>query len=285
MAYFDDRGRAESFGQVAEDYDRFRPRYPKSLIAAILKAGEGAAVGLPRREALRILDVGSGTGILASQLAAAGAEVDGVEVHGVEPDDQIAAIAAAKGLSVEISTFEQWQAVGRTFDLVTFGQSFHWVNPAIALPRICEILSPGGRLALAWNDIQPVGEVGERLTAIADRFQPEEGTARLGHAADAQAEASSTGSDRFAPVDHPALEDLRRHGFTATVHHSDEALHLTADEWLSMLFTHSAQLTMPEPSRTAMRSELAAAIPESGIEARNHALLILAEPQRPPHRN
>lgn len=277
MAYFDDRGRAESFGQVAEDYDRFRPRYPASLIAAILEADESTAVGPPRREALRILDVGSGTGILATQLAAAGADV-----LAVEPDDQMAAIAAAKGLPVEISTFEQWQAVGRTFDLVTFGQSFHWVNPAIALPRIREILASGGRLALTWNDVQALGEVGERLTAIADRFHPEGGTATLGHAAGSRSDASSSGPVRFAPVDHPALEELRRHGFTASVRHFDEALHFTTDAWLSMIFTHSAQLSMPEPSRTAMRTELAAAIPESGVEARNHALLILAEPLHTP---
>lgn len=287
MAYFDDRGRAESFGQVALDYDRFRPRYPRELIAAMLDRSSGAgAVGgdPPRRKALRVLDVGSGTGILASQL-----ETTDAEVLAVEPDDQMAGVAAAKGLSVEISTFEQWQAAGRIFDLVTFGQSFHWVDPALALPRTREILAPGGRLALAWNDIHALGDVGERLTAIADGFHPEGKDARLGPGAHLSAvdhpgrdERSAVGdpddSDSTGRVEHPALAELHTHGFSATVRHFDEARHFSADAWLSMIFTHSAQLTMPKPSREAMRSELAAAIPESGVETRNLALLILSEP-------
>lgn len=101
MEYFDDRRRAESFGEVASDYDAYRPRYPAALIAAIMQAAEAAAetrtqtssnaatdsgtgtdadpgtvTGTdPDARVPRILDVGSGTGILASQLREAGAKI------------------------------------------------------------------------------------------------------------------------------------------------------------------------------------------------------------------
>jgi len=75
-----DRRRAESFGSAADQYDRHRPRYPRPLIAGLI-----AATGL------RTLDVGSGTGIAATQLAEAGADVLAVCPNGsvlLNPSEQ-----------------------------------------------------------------------------------------------------------------------------------------------------------------------------------------------------
>ncbi len=49
---FEDRSRAESFGSVADLYDRARPSYPPALIDALLADGGRT-----------VLDVGCGTGI------------------------------------------------------------------------------------------------------------------------------------------------------------------------------------------------------------------------------
>ena len=43
-----DRGRAEAFGLAADDYDRYRPRYPRPLITELI-----------RRSHMRALDVGA----------------------------------------------------------------------------------------------------------------------------------------------------------------------------------------------------------------------------------
>src|SRR5699024_1965703 len=127
----------------------------------------------------RILDVGSGTGLLASQPREAAATI-----LSVDPDAEMAAVARAKGLEVEVSSFENWDRRGRTFDLVSFGQSVHWVDPMIALPRIHTLLEPGGSLALAWNDIEAQGELQTRLAAVAARSHAEGTTASLGTAAE-----------------------------------------------------------------------------------------------------
>ena len=288
MEYFDDRRRAESFGEVASDYDAYRPRYPAALIAAIMQAAEAAAetrtqtssdaatepgtgtdadpgtvTGTdPDARVPRILDVGSGTGILASQLREAGAKI-----LAVEPDAEMAAVARAKGLEVEVSSFENWDRRGRTFDLVSFGQSFHWVDPMIALPRIHTLLEPGGSLALAWNDIEAQGELQTRLAAVAARYHAEGTTASLGTAAE----------DRFASVEHPALTQLRATGFTAHESTFVEELRYSRDDWLSMVFTYSAQLTMDPVKRAIMREDMSSEIPAAGLDAANSALLILAE--------
>jgi SAM-dependent methyltransferase len=111
-----DRCRAGAFGSAAEEYDRHRPRYPAALIAGLVA------------DDARVLDVGAGTGIASAQLVGAGAEV-----LAVEPDSRMARVAAGKGIHVEQATFEDWQPAGRSFDLVVFAQSFHWVQPRVAL--------------------------------------------------------------------------------------------------------------------------------------------------------
>jgi SAM-dependent methyltransferase len=131
----DQRDRAESFGRVADAYDRYRMSYPPKLIADLL--------GGTRH---RVLDVGCGTGKAARQFAEAG-----LAVLGVEPDPQMAAVARRHGLTVEVSSFEQWDDAGRRFDLITSAQAWHWVDPAAGAPKAARLLAPGGELAVFWN--------------------------------------------------------------------------------------------------------------------------------------
>lgn len=130
-----DRSRAESFGAAAAAYDRTRPRYPAALFDDLLGG-----------RALRVLDVGTGTGIVAEALRARGCEV-----LGVEADPRMAAYARSKRLAVEVARFEAWDPAGRTYDLVTGGQSWHWVDPVAGAAKAAAALRPGGRLALFWN--------------------------------------------------------------------------------------------------------------------------------------
>lgn len=248
MAYYEQRQRAESFGQVAQNYDAFRPQYPEALVREILDSSTSNGP--------RVLDVGSGTGILAAQLREAGCEV-----LAVEPDSEMAGIAKGKGLVVEKSTFEDWDPAGRTFDIIAFGQSFHWVDPAIALPQIAQALNPRGALALAWNDIQASGETGSALALIMNRFSP----------------PPAPSSER-SNEEHPVLSELKTNGFDAEELTFEESLAYSRDTWLSMVFTHSAQLTMEPAERDQMFAEMAAVIPDSGLSAHNEAQLILASP-------
>jgi len=133
------RQSAESFGENAEVYDRTRPRYPNALVDAILEASPGRDV----------LDVGVGTGVSARPFKYAGARV-----LGVDPDVRMAEFARRSGIDVEISTFEEWDSAGRTFDLVTAGQSWHWVDQVAGAAKAASVLRPGGRIALFWNVMQ-----------------------------------------------------------------------------------------------------------------------------------
>lgn len=149
---------AESFGADAERYDRARPRYPDALIARIAAESPGPDV----------LDVGCGTGIAARQLQAVGCRVLGVDV-----DARMADFARARGLAVEVAAFERWDAVGRTFDAVTAGQTWHWIDPVAGPAKAAEVLRPGGRLAVFWNVFDLDLEVADAFAAVYSRVLPD----------------------------------------------------------------------------------------------------------------
>ncbi|HEY7965714.1 MAG TPA: class I SAM-dependent methyltransferase [Solirubrobacteraceae bacterium] len=152
-----DRARAESFGAAAELYDRARPTYPPALIDHLLRDG-----------ARRVLDVGCGTGIASRLLADRGCQVLGVEV-----DPRMAAVAAAKGLDVEVSPFESWPDGGRRFDLVIAAQAWHWIDPEAGTTRAAEVLVPGGRLEVFWNLGERPKHVREALADVYARLEPD----------------------------------------------------------------------------------------------------------------
>lgn len=136
------KARALSFDAVADQYDAARPGYPPELFDIIEEAA-----GLPLADA-RTVDVGAGTGIATRLLSARGARVTAVEpgpgmaarLHRVRPDiPLVRAIGDALPLA------------DATADLVTYAQSWHWTDRALAFAEAMRVLRPGGALALFWN--------------------------------------------------------------------------------------------------------------------------------------
>ncbi|MFC8069508.1 class I SAM-dependent methyltransferase [Streptomyces sp. NPDC057293] len=151
------RRMAESFGVDAQRYDQARPDYPAALVTRIVADAPGPDV----------LDVGCGTGIAARQFQAAGCTV-----LGVEPDARMADFARARGLRVEVATFEAWQAGDRRFDAVVAAQSWHWVDPLAGAAKAARVLRPGGRLAIFGHVYEPPSEVAEPFAAAYRRAVP-----------------------------------------------------------------------------------------------------------------
>lgn len=149
---------AESFGADPQRYDRARPGYPDDLVARIVVGSPGGDV----------LDVGCGTGIAARQFQAAGRTV-----LGVEPDARMADFARSRGLPVEVTTFEAWEPGGRTFDVVTAAQSWHWVDPVAGAVKAAQVLRPNGRLAIFGHVYEPPAEVAEPFAAAYRRVAPD----------------------------------------------------------------------------------------------------------------
>jgi len=233
----EDRARAESFGAVAERYDRARPSYPPALIDALLASG-------PRT----VLDVGCGTGIASILLKQRGCAVLGVEV-----DARMAEVARSKGIEVEVDRFEDWQPHGRRFDLVLSGQAWHWVDPHAGALRAAQALHEGGEICLFWNFGTPPAEIGELLQPIYARVSPEMAryAVLLGNRDD-RARAAIEGITSSEAFDTPSRADFawsRRY---------------TTSSWLDQLATHSDHRSLPPERLRELLEAVGAAIDSIG---------------------
>jgi SAM-dependent methyltransferase len=245
---FTNRQRANSFGAAALRYDAYRPRYPEVLIDELVAPGVRTC-----------LDVGAGTGIASKQLADRG-----VDVLAVEPDERMAAVARTKMIPTEIATFERWRPGGRQFDLVVFAASFHWVDPAVALPKVASILTDGGRLALLWNRLRPTQPSHEDLSKIYRDYL----------SVDAY---SHDHDDRDART---LLSVLRGAGLGITERTYPQKLHFSREQWLELLFTYSNYLTLPDDAAAELRGRLTERIDDTGVTVAGDALALIATPQR-----
>lgn len=234
------RTRAESFGAVADAYDRARPSYPTALIDDLLAAAPADA-----------LDVGCGTGKAARLLAERG-----LPVLGVELDARMADIARAHGIAVDIGTFEQWDAAGRSFDLIISGQAWHWINPEAGAAKAAALLRAGGLLAPFWNVSFVDAGLRTRIDAAYARVAPQV----------TDRSVVRSGGPTTIP---PAADQLRASGLFASVEHRRYPWEreYTRDEWLALIRTHSDHSTLPAGQLAALVDAVGAAIGNEPVHA------------------
>jgi SAM-dependent methyltransferase len=192
----------------------------------------------------RTLDIGCGTGIVAELLAARGCAV-----LGVEADERMADVARAHGVAVEVAPFEQWQPDGRSFELATCGQAWHWIDPVLGAQRAAAALAPGGLLGLFWNFGAPPAAVAELFDPIYARIAPglEQYSVLLG-GSDTRAQIAIAGiaaTEAFAPAHTHTFEWRKTH---------------TREEWLELLQTHSDHQALAPERRAHLLESIGEAI-------------------------
>ena len=168
MAAANRRDLGRVFNEVPELYDRVRPGYPDELFADL-----ATITGMSERSSL--LEVGCGTGQATRSLAAFGCSVTAVE-----PGTAMAALARRRladfgNVTVETSTFEEWDDHGARFDVLVSASAWHWVDPSIGWRRAHDVLRSGGWMALLGNVVvrrpgEP--EVYAETADLHERFSP-----------------------------------------------------------------------------------------------------------------
>jgi len=98
-----------------------------------------------------IVDVGSGTGLLAIRFLERGHAV-----HCVEPNPEMRAeaerlLGAFPGFVSVDATAESTGLPGASVKLIVAAQSFHWFEPRRTRREFARILRPGGACAIVWN--------------------------------------------------------------------------------------------------------------------------------------
>jgi SAM-dependent methyltransferase len=153
------RVHANSFGAVADVYERGRPQYPAEALDWLVPA-----------HATRVADVGAGTGKLTRQLRERGLDVIAVEPSAEQLRRAVPGVPALGG------TGEQIPLADCSVDVVLLAQAWHWVDPERAVPEVARVLAPGGRLGLLWNRrVEDEDWVAELSTIIGSRGTPGSG--------------------------------------------------------------------------------------------------------------
>ena len=228
--------RAGSFGQAAQNYERYRPGPPEAAVDWIL----GGHVG-------RVVDLGAGTGALTRLL------VDRAdEVLAVEPDDRMRAVLTEEvpGVTALKGTGESMPIADNHVDAVLASSSWHWMDPIPTLHEVARVLVAGGTLGALWAGPDTEGAFFVQAQALlAGRSQP---------ASDGSTDSGNLGGlilgDALRPasvLEIPsgvAFEQPERQTFTWDVA-------MNAEDLIGLLGTLSWIIAMPEEHRDRIISE------------------------------
>jgi len=131
-----------AFDDLAAAYDRFRTGYAPELYEALFDYG--LATGA------RVLDVATGTGLVAAELVARGCTV-----VGLDPSEPMLARARLRvpGATFVTGRAERLPFAGRTFDAAVCAQAFHWFEREAALAEMIRVVRPGGVVAVWWKSL------------------------------------------------------------------------------------------------------------------------------------
>ncbi|MBX3180756.1 MAG: class I SAM-dependent methyltransferase [Candidatus Hydrogenedentes bacterium] len=135
----------DRFSNRADDYDRYRPGYPRALVSLIAER-----CGL--RPGHSVADIGSGTGILTDLILEHGNRVYAVEPNGPMREAAERRLGGRPGFFSVDGTAEATTLLASSVDLVVAAQAFHWFEPRATRDELRRILRAPGWVALIWNE-------------------------------------------------------------------------------------------------------------------------------------
>ncbi len=234
--------RGLTFGQVAEDYERYRPGYPEQVVDEVLSYAAG-----PVRTAV---EVGAGTG-KATRLFAR----RDITVTAVEPDAQMLGVLRRETARLPVhavpGTFESF-ATAERFDLLYSAAAWHWTDPETRWQRAAELVHPGGTLAFFGSPTdladpalrEAVAEARRTIVADDDVHPP--------------GDRESRGDLRWPGTEleeSPLFAEVRQLGI-------ERQERVSRHDYLHRLATVSAYLVLPPDDRAEVLSRIGVVLPD-----------------------
>ncbi len=158
----------EDWNKTAEDYARHRAGFPAAFFDK-LRHGYGID---PRGK--RILDLGTGTGLLARAFALMGARVTGIDIAGAMIDAAKRS-DAQEGVAIEYrqAPAEETGFPDRSFDIVCAATCWHWFDGKRAASEMHRLLVPGGIALICMLSWLPLpGSLVEKTEALIVNHNP-----------------------------------------------------------------------------------------------------------------
>lgn len=140
-----DSGMEFDWGRASADYARYRDIYPPAFYEKIIERGCCT-------KGQKVLDIGTGTGVLPRNLYKYGAHFTAADIS----ENQIAyakKLSAGMDIDYIVSSAETLEFPANTFDAVTACQCFMYFNRDVLFPKIYDFLKDKGHfliLQMEW---------------------------------------------------------------------------------------------------------------------------------------
>ncbi|MBR7020972.1 MAG: class I SAM-dependent methyltransferase [Lachnospiraceae bacterium] len=162
-----DEGKAFDWGKTSEYYARYRDIYPEEFYQKV--ADRGLCIA-----GQKVLDLGTGTGVLPRNMYRYGAEWIGTDIS-PEQIEQAKRLAAESGMNIRFETAaaEQIDFPAGSFDVITACQCFLYFDHKRIAPMLHRILKKDGRIVIlymAWLPFED--EIAGKSEELVRRFNP-----------------------------------------------------------------------------------------------------------------
>ncbi|MER6537365.1 class I SAM-dependent methyltransferase [Streptomyces sp. 900105755] len=229
-----DPGLRSIFDQDAERYERARPRYPAALVEELVRVtGAGPDV--------RVLEIAPGTGKLTADLARSGCSITAVEIGPSMAAVARRQLAPFPRVEVVVSAFEEWEPPPEPFDAVVCATAFHWLDPAVRLPRAARALRPGGRLGIVSTH-HVAGGTEDFFAEVQECYERWDPATPPGLRQTREADLATDTSEFTGS---PYVTDVAVQG------HAQEITYTTG-QYLDVLLTYSNHRALPEAARDGL---------------------------------
>ncbi len=144
-----DAGKAFDWGRTSDDYAKYRDIYPPEFYSRIIDRGLCTA-------GQKILDIGTGTGVLPRNMYRYGAEWTGTDIS-VNQIKQAEILSKGMNIKYYAIPTEKLDFPDNSFDVITACQCFWYFDHEKVMPDFFRMLKPDGRilvLYMAWLPYQ-----------------------------------------------------------------------------------------------------------------------------------
>lgn len=139
-----DGGKAFDWGKTSVDYAKYRDIYPPVFYEKIVKRGLCL-------NGQRVLDLGTGTGVLPQNMFQYGAQWTGTDISENQVK-QAKSLAKRNNMDIDfmVTEAETIDFPNNTFDVITACQCFWYFNHKILMPNLARILKSDGKLLILY---------------------------------------------------------------------------------------------------------------------------------------
>lgn len=137
-----DNGKAFDWGRASSDYAKYRDIYPKKFYDKIVRRNMCV-------KGQKVLDLGTGTGVIPRNMYSYGAKWTGVDIS-KEQISQAKVLSADMEIEYHALPVEEIDFNNNSFDVITACQCFWYFNHEIIMPKLYNILKPNGSLLILY---------------------------------------------------------------------------------------------------------------------------------------